>query len=93
LLDFFMGKDTKVKQIHQRLLQVEAYWETWSFTSNKEQIHFTDTILKENAWDWWTIEKQKTSNLFEVLIKKIFKLQLNEIFMMHYLVFKDEWSS
>jgi hypothetical protein len=93
LLDFFMGKDTKVKQIHQWLLQVEAYWETWCFTSNKEQIHFTHTILKENSWDWWIIQKQKTSNLFEVLIKKKFKLQLNEIFMMHYLVFKDEWSS
>jgi hypothetical protein len=36
------------------------------------------------------IQKQKTSNLFEVLIKEEFKLQLNEIFMTHYLVFKDE---
>jgi hypothetical protein len=35
-------------------------------------------------------KKLKTSNLFEVLIKEKFKLQLNEIFMTHYLVFKDE---
>jgi hypothetical protein len=28
LLEFFMGKDTKVKQIHQWLLQVEVYLET-----------------------------------------------------------------
>ncbi len=28
LLDFFMGKDTKVEQMHQWLLQVEAYLET-----------------------------------------------------------------
>ncbi len=28
LFDFFMGKDTKVEQMHQWLLQVEAYLET-----------------------------------------------------------------
>jgi hypothetical protein len=70
LFDFFVGKDTKVEQMHQWLLQVEAYLETWCFASNKEQIHFTHIILKENVWDWWIVQKQKTSNLFEVLIKE-----------------------
>jgi hypothetical protein len=28
LFDFFVGKDTKVEQMHQWLLQVEAYLET-----------------------------------------------------------------
>jgi hypothetical protein len=29
--------------------------------------------------EWWTVQKQKMSNLFEFLIKEEFKLQLNEI--------------
>lgn len=72
-----------MRWVHQWLLQMEAYLETQCLTSN-EWIHFAQTFLKDHAWDWWMAQKQKTSNLLEILTWEKFKLHLNEIFMPHH---------
>jgi hypothetical protein len=41
----FDGKETKTKKVQPWLHQVEVYMETQHIESNKEQIHFTQTLL------------------------------------------------
>jgi hypothetical protein len=67
LLASFVRKETKVK----------AYMETQHLKIDKEQIHFTQTLLKEHVWEWWMSQKQKTLDLFETLTREEFKLWLD----------------
>ncbi|CAM6014561.1 unnamed protein product [Sphagnum balticum] len=78
LLASFVRKETKVKA-----------WETQHFKTDKEKIHFTQTLLKEHVWKWWMSQKQKTLDLFETLIQEEFKLWLDGRFMLHHLVHRD----
>jgi hypothetical protein len=43
------------------------YMETQCLETDKEWIHFTQTLLKEHTWEWWMSQKQKTPNLLESL--------------------------
>ncbi len=74
LLDSFAGKETKTKWVWLWLHQVEAHMETQCLETNKEQIHFAQTLLKEHAWEWWMSQKQKTFDLFETLTWEELKL-------------------
>jgi hypothetical protein len=49
----FIGKETKTKWIWSWLHQVYVYMETQHLKSDKEWIHFTQTLLKEQSWEWW----------------------------------------
>ncbi len=57
LLDSFVGKETKTKWMQLWLHQVGAYMETQCFETDKERIHFGQTLLKEHVWEWWMSQK------------------------------------
>jgi hypothetical protein len=41
--------------------------ETQCLKTNKERIHFAQTLLKEHVWEWWMYQKQEIPNLLETL--------------------------
>jgi hypothetical protein len=55
--------------------------ETQHFKTNRERIHFTQTMLKEHPWEWWMSQKQETPELLETLSWEEFKLWLDGRFM------------
>jgi hypothetical protein len=57
LLNSFTGKETKTKWVQPWLHQVEMYMETQCFETDKERIHFVQTLLKEHTWEWWMSQK------------------------------------
>jgi hypothetical protein len=51
LLESFIRKETK--RVQPWLHQIKAYMETQHFKTNKERIHFAQTLLQEHTWEWW----------------------------------------
>ncbi len=84
----FVGKETKTKRVQPWLHQIEAYKETYCLETNKEQIHFVQT-LKKYTWEWWMLQKEETSNLFKMLTWGDFKLWLDGKFIPHHLVLRN----
>jgi len=60
LLDSFVKKEIKTKWVKSWLHQMEPSMETQHLKTDKEWIHFAQTLLKEHVWEWWLSQARDT---------------------------------
>jgi hypothetical protein len=89
MLDPFIGKETKAKNVKQWVLQVEPYFESQVINKDVDQFRLARSFLRDHALEWWTTLKDVDPNQMGILPCNAFKAKLNERFTPHNQIFKD----